>query len=74
MAHLSRGVSLVPVGYLFGRGIGWGLVSRLVPTTLTFSGSLGSGGGGSSSPIDSFQVSRFSLFCQLLTNLSLNTE
>lgn len=50
--HLSAGVSLVPAGQFFGRGVGRGLVSRLVPAALTF----GSGLGGSRA-VDRLQVS-----------------
>ena len=69
VSDLSSGVSLVPAGHLFGSSIGGGLVSCLVPAALTLCGCLGGGG-----PVDSFQVPRFGLLCQLLTNLSLDAK
>lgn len=69
MTHLSVSISLVPAGHLFGRSIGGGLVGCLVPSTLTFCGSLSGSG-----PVDSFQVPRFGLLCQLLTNLPLHAD
>lgn len=69
MTHLSIDISLVPAGHLFGCSIGGGLVSCLVPSTLTFYGSLSGSG-----PVDSFQVPRFGLLCQLLTNLPLHAD
>lgn len=45
------------------------MVSCLVPATLAFCCSLAGSG-----PVDSFQVPRFGLLCQLLTNLSLHAK
>lgn len=41
VTHLRSGVSLVPAGHLLGRGIRGGLISCLVPATLSFRSSLG---------------------------------